>query len=128
MHFSNLKKIFSSKGYIILLCILLLSIVLRTIALGSIPGVLQNDEIANTYGSRFILLHGIDLYANPFPLLYLDKFGDFPPVLPMYLSGLGTFLFGNNEFGARILIALFGAIIVLPAFSIGLSIFKNKST
>lgn len=117
-----------SKTSVILFLILLLSILLRTLYLGDIPGILQNDEIANTYGSRFILLHGIDLYANPFPLLYLDKFGDFPPVLPMYLSGLGTFLFGNNEFGARILIALFGAMIVLPVFSIGLSIFKNKST
>ncbi|PIZ62930.1 hypothetical protein COY16_03230 [Candidatus Roizmanbacteria bacterium CG_4_10_14_0_2_um_filter_39_13] len=128
MHLNFLKKIFSLKGYVILFCILLLSILLRTMALGSIPSILQNDEIANTYGARFILLHGIDLYANSFPLLYLDKFGDFPPVLPMYLSGLGTFLFGNNEFGARILIALFGASIVIPAFSIGLSIFKNRKT
>jgi len=115
-----------SKTSLILFLILLLSILLRTLYLGEIPGILQNDEIANTYGTRFILIHGIDLYANPFPLFYLDKFGDFPPVLPMYLSGLGTILFGANEFGARILIALSGAIIVIPAFSIGLSIFKNK--
>lgn len=106
--------------------ILVLSIILRVINLGSIPDSLQNDEVANTYGTRFILENGQDIYGNPYPILYLDKFGDYPPVLPMYLSGLGTYIFGPNEFGSRILIALTGALLVLPVYYLGKLLFQSQ--
>lgn len=108
--------------------VLVISLCLRIYQLGNTPHGLHNDEVANTYGTRFILLNGQDMYGNRWPLLYLDKFGDYPPILPMYLSGLGTFILGNNEWGSRILIALVGALLVVPVYFIALIIFKNKET
>ncbi len=120
------KKSFSS--FLPLLLIFCISLFLRTYKLGTVPYGLHNDEMANTYVGRYILLNGEDLYGNKWPLLYFDKFGDYPPVLPMYISGLGTFILGNNEWGSRILIALIGSIIVFPVYWLALEIFKNKKT
>lgn len=74
------------------------------------------DEISNTYIGRFILTNGIDLHGQVFPLLYSDKFGDFPPVLPMYLSGITSYFVGLNELSARLPAAFFGSLMVIPLF------------
>ena len=98
--------------------IFLLALVLRIINLGDFPHGFFEEEVTNAYVGRFIFQNGKDLYGNIFPLLYFDKFHDYPPVLPMYISGLGTFLFGNTEFAARFPIALIGALTVFPVFGI----------
>lgn len=96
--------------------------------LGTVPHNLSDDEIANTYGAQYILKNGVDLYGNRVPLLYFDKFGDYPPVLPMYVSGLSSLVFGTGEFGSRLLIVLLGAVTVLPVFLIANLVFKNRYT
>jgi len=109
-----------TKKIIAVTCVLtvlfLFAFLLRTYRLSDVPKSLHNDEIANTYATRFVLENKKDVWGNKFPLLYLDKFGDYPPVLPMYVSALGTYIFGTNEFGSRIGIALIGASFVIPLF------------
>ena len=117
-----------TKSSVIFILILLLAIFLRLYQLGDLPHGLHNDEVANTYATKFILLNGKDIYGNKSPLLFMDKFGDYPPILPMYLSGLGTLIFGNNEFGSRSLIALTGALLVIPVYYLTLLIFKRKES
>ncbi len=104
------------KSYFPLFLIFFICLFLRTVNLGAIPYGFDRDEVANTYVGRFILENGRDLYGNTWPLLYFDKFGDYPPVLPMYLSGIATYLFGINAFAARFPAALLGSLLVFPLF------------
>src|SRR3989344_1417428 len=110
------------------LIIFLFALIVRVVALDKLPGGFHEDEVSNAYVGRFILQNGKDLYGNIFPLLYFDKFGDFPPVLPMYLSGAGVMLFGSNEFGARFLTSLLGALTVYPVFYLAKRLFFSKYT
>ncbi|KKU96071.1 MAG: hypothetical protein UY27_C0004G0001, partial [Candidatus Gottesmanbacteria bacterium GW2011_GWA1_48_13] len=98
----------------------------RLYKLGSLPLGLYEEEVTNAYVGRFILQNGVDPYGNRFPLLYFDKFGDYPPVLPLYLSGLSTFIFGFTEFAARFSIALIGALTIFPVYGLAFLIFQNK--
>lgn len=117
---------FKKKENIILILIFLLALFLRVFNLNNLPYGFHEDELSNTYVGRFIFENGKDLYGNSWPLFYFDKFGDYPPVLPMYLSGISTYIFGINEFAARFPIALFGAITVFPLYYLALYFFKNK--
>lgn len=103
-----------------------IAIIVRIYNLASLPNGFFVEEMTNTYVGRFILLHGRDIYGHLFPLLYFDKFGDYPPVLPLYLSGLSTFIFGVNEFAGRFPIALMGALLVFPMYFISELIFEDK--
>ena len=78
------------------------------------------------YVGRFILKNGKDVYGNPWPLWYFDKFGDFYIVLPIYLKGLSTFLFGVNEFAIRFPSAFLGALSVIPIFLFPIGYLKTK--
>jgi len=91
-----------------LIGILCLAAFLRLWNLGSLPFGFHSDEVMNGYVGRFILENGKDLYANAWPLLYFDHFGDYPNVLPMYLSGFSTLLFGSSVWAVRFPIALIG--------------------
>jgi hypothetical protein len=82
----------------------------------------------NGYVGRYIWLHGKDLHGNTWPLFYFDNFGDYPNVLPMYLSGLSTFVWGVNEFGVRFPIALAGALTVFPLYALGRLVFLRRSS
>ncbi len=115
-----------SKLYIILFGIFVLALFTRLFALGNIPFGLHEDEIMNGYVGRFILQNGKDLYNHRWPLLYFDNFGDYPNVIPMYLSGAFTYVFGNTAFAIRFPIAVFGALTVFPVFGIGSEVFKRK--
>ncbi len=110
-----------------LFVIFAISIFLRFHSLADTPSGFHQDEVANVYVGRFIFEHGVDLYGNKWPLLYFDKHGDYPPVLPMYISALGTYLFGFTQYAARFFPALMGAVIVFPLFFITKIIFKNRT-
>src|SRR5258707_10847312 len=105
------KKIF-------LVFILFLAFVLRLAFLGTMPAHLHQDEVLNGYVGRYILQNGKDPHGNAWPLFYFDNFGDYPNVLPMYISGISTYIFGINEFALRFPIALVGSLIVLPVFAL----------
>ncbi|MBI3576791.1 glycosyltransferase family 39 protein [Candidatus Gottesmanbacteria bacterium] len=109
---------------IILLFIFLLALFLRTYQLNDVPKGFYEEEVTNAYVGRFILQNGKDLYGHAWPLLYFDKFGDYPPILPLYLSGLSTYIFGFTEFAARFPVALVGALTVIPVYLLGLLLFE----
>lgn len=106
--------------------IFLLALFLRVYQLGTLPLGFYEEEVTNAYVGRFILETGRDLYGNWFPLLYFDKFGDYPPVIPMYLAGISTYIFGLTEFAARFPTALVGALTVFPFFGLSFLVFKDK--
>lgn len=109
-----------------LFLIFALALFLRIFHLEQVPFGLHEDEMMNGYVGRFILLNGKDLYSNNWPLLYFDNFGDYPNVIPMYISGLFTFIFGVSAFAVRFPIALVGSLIVFPVYKIALYLFKNS--
>ena len=112
---------------LLLFLIFLFALFLRIYRLSSIPAGFHQDEAANAYMGKFILLNGKDFYGNPWPIFYFDKWGDYPPVIPMYFAGFGSLVFGDNVFGARIIIALFGALTVVSLYYLARNIFKKKS-
>lgn len=91
-----------------LIIIIGLAAFFRLWKLQTLPRDAHVDEIMNAYVGQFTIRNGVDLYGNPWPILYFDNFGDFPNILPMYLSGLSTLLFGNFEWAIRLPIAIFG--------------------
>lgn len=106
--------------------IFFLALFLRLYKLNVLPWGFYEEEVTNAYVGRFIFENGKDLYGNSWPFLYFDKFGDYPPVLPLYLAGLSTYIFGFTEFSARFSTALIGALSVFPLFGLALFLLKDK--
>lgn len=110
-----------------LIIIVVFAAVIRLIGLGSMPSGFHNDEVMNGYVGRFTLQNGVDLYGNRLPLLYFDNFGDYPNILPMYLSGISTYIFGVNPFAVRFPIAVFGALTVGLIYLLAKKIFSSEA-
>ena len=108
-----------------LLLVFFLALILRLYNLGGLPATIYQDEMLVGYIGRFILENGRDINGNHWPLLYFNKFNDYYIILPMYLSGLSTYLFGITEFAIRFPAALFGSIAVFPVFSLA-NLLTNK--
>lgn len=123
-----LYKIQKASPWTILGIIFILSILLRLYRLGTIPGTFQEDEVLSGYVGRYILQNGKDIYGNVWPLLYFNKFGDYYIILPMYLAGLSTYLFGITEFAVRFPAALFGSLVIFPLFWLAKNTFNSKYT
>ncbi len=111
---------------LLMLGLFILAAFLRLYHLGTLPSSMHEDEILTGYVGRFILLNGRDLYNNPWPLLYFNKFGDFYIILPMYLKGLATFIFGVNAFAVRFPSAILGALSIYPVYYLAKEAFNNK--
>ncbi len=109
-----------------LIAIFVLALLLRVYSLSTIPNGFHIDEAANGYIGRYILLNGHDLANRPWPIDYSDKFEDYPPVIPMYLSALPTFVMGVNEFAVRLPSAIFGAILVVLVYQLVVVLTKSK--
>lgn len=88
--------------------ILLIASWFRLVNLDNIPYGFHNDELMNGYVGKFILTNGQDLYGNHWPILYFDNFGDYPNVIPMYLSGIFAYFLGNSQIAVRLPIAFAG--------------------
>jgi len=114
--------------FLSLFFLILVALFLRFYKLDKVPNSLHLDEIANVYTGRFILENKVDLYGNKFPLFYFDKFGDYPPVIPMYIQAIGTYIFGVNDLGSRGMTAILSCFIIIPVFFIVLIIFNNLKT
>lgn len=122
-------SMFLKKHWVFILFLLIfgLALFLRIYKLGILPATFHEDELLNGYLGRFILQNGKDLYGNPWPLLYFNKFGDYYIILPMYLSGIASYIFGVGEFATRLPAALFGALAVFPVFILSYWATKNKT-
>ncbi len=114
------------KIYFCFLLILILCFFLRFYRLGDIPSGFHQDEVVNSYVGKFILLNGKDLYGNLWPIFYFDKWGDYPPVLPMYFSGLGSLIFGDSVFGARAINAFVGSLTIISFYFLIFNLFQNS--
>mgnify|MGYP001228337333 CR=1 FL=1 len=111
---------------IVLGLLFLLALSLRVVNLSNLPNGFFTDEVVSGYVGRFVLQNGVDPYGNVFPLFYFDKFGDFRVILPMYITGIFTFLFGSTEFAVRFPVALSGALLVFPLYYFVVELTKNK--
>lgn len=111
----------------LLLSIFLLALVLRTVWLETLPATFFVDEVLSGYLGRYLWLNGQDLYGNIRPWLYFNKFGDYYILLPMYLDGLSTFIFGVTRFATRFPTALIGALAVFPLFGISWHTFRHRT-
>lgn len=116
----------SKKQKLTLLSIILLAFFLRFFNLDVLPKSPHIDEVMNAYVGRFTLQNGVDLYGNSWPILYFDNFGDYPNILPMYLSGSATMIFGKQMWAVRLPIALFGVLAVYLVFLLSRKIFNNN--
>ena len=126
MNFPKIIKKLENNKYFYLFLIILIAAFLRFYKLGQLPFGFHNDEVMNAYVGRFILENGKDLYGNPWPILYFNNFGDYPNVIPMYLSGISTLIFGINEFATRFPIALAGTATVALIYLICHQLFKDS--
>ncbi len=115
-----------SKHIVILFFIFIVALLIRTVSLETLPLGFHRDEVMNGYVGRYILENGEDLYGNTWPILYFDNFGDYPNVVPMYVSGLSTLILGNTKFAVRFPIALFGALTVFPLYGLIVHLFKKR--
>lgn len=111
---------------IVLISIIVLAAAARLIFLDTLPKSPHADEVMNAYVGRYILQNGFDLYGNPWPLIYFDNFGDYPNIMPMYLSGIFTILFGNTMWAVRLPIALLGIAAVYLVYLISKNLFRQQ--
>ncbi len=122
-----MKSFLSKYRYVILLALIFVfALFIRTYHLNSLPADFHEDEVLSGYIGRFIIQNGKDIYGNKWPLLYFNKFGDYYIILPIYLSGISTYIFGVNAFATRFPATFLGALAVIPMYILALWIFKNK--
>jgi len=106
--------------------VFVLGVFLRFYNLGNMPIATHLDEIMNGYVGKFTILNGVDLYGNKWPIFYFNNFGDYPNIMPMYLSGLSAIIFGNTEFAIRFPIALFGGLTILLIYFLTKYLFNDN--
>lgn len=116
----------SSAYFLTVVLVIAVAAFLRFYQLSRVPFGFHNDEVMNGYVGRFILENGVDLYGNKWPILYFDNFGDYPNVIPMYISGATTYLLGVNEFAVRFPIALLGTATVVLVMILSNILFLSK--
>ncbi len=122
-----MKSLIAKYKYVIVLALIFVfALFVRTYHLNSLPADFHEDEVLSGYIGRFIVQNGRDIYGNKWPLLYFNKFGDYYIILPIYLSGISTFIFGINAFATRFPAAFLGALAVVPMYILAYWIFKNK--
>ena len=103
-----IKKYF----WIILISILILASFLRIINLDNNPPHLGNDEISIAYDSYSIRMTGRDEYGVWLPLSFISH-RDYKAPLYAYLNLPFNFIFGNNEYGVRMLSVVSSLIAIL---------------
>ncbi len=106
-----------TKEVIILAAIILISTLIRFIALDKVPAGLYVDEASLGYNAYSFLLTGKDEVGMPFPI-YLRSFAVFTPPLYSYLTTIFIAFLGLNIFSVRFLSALSGVILVLLTYLI----------
>ncbi len=91
-----------------LLAIFIIALLMRVVLLDKIPVSLTIDEVAIAYNSYSILKTAQDEHGVWLPLAF-RSIGDYKAPLLVYTMIPAVAMFGLNEFGTRITIALIGA-------------------
>lgn len=115
-----LTKYLSIKKF--LLIIFFITFLLRVINL-QFPS-LTIDEARVAYRGYTIATIGRDEFGRSFPILF-NSLEDYQLPVPSYLTALGIFIFGKNDFGARIPFVLIGSVLIFLIYKIGKNI-TNK--
>ena len=111
------------KKYLVILIIL--ASYLRFYQLDKLPSILNRDEAAIAYNAFLLKNSGFDEWQRKWPLV-LQSFGDYKlPVYP-YLTFLGFYFFGINDFAVRFWSALAGVLLVIVSYFFGLRLALNK--
>ncbi|MFA5532034.1 MAG: glycosyltransferase family 39 protein [Candidatus Shapirobacteria bacterium] len=103
-----IKKYF----WIFLTLILVLAATLRIINLDKNPPHLGNDEISIAYDSYSVRMTGRDEYGIWLPLSFISH-RDYKAPLYAYLNIPFNFVFGNNEYGVRMLSVVSSLVAIL---------------
>ncbi len=98
----------------LLVYIVVVGILVRAYAFGSIPPGLNQDEASSAYDAFALLTHGIDRNGFPYPVM-LVSWGSGMHALAGYISMPFLWLFGLSIFSTRLPHLLIG-ILTLPLF------------
>lgn len=114
------------KPKLLLLIIVCLALFLRIYRLNGYPPSFWQDITANAYDAYSILLTGKDQWGTSFPFPLIKSLGDYKTALPVYFLIPGIKIFGLNEFGVRINMAIIGVLTVIIAYFVGKRIGKSE--
>ncbi|MFH1971198.1 MAG: glycosyltransferase family 39 protein [Patescibacteria group bacterium] len=110
---------------ILLGIIVVLSILLRFVKLGSFPPAITWDEAAVGYNAYTIWNWGKDEWGKSFPLTF-KSFGDDKNPVHIYATVPFVGIFGLNEYATRAPAALFGVLNVVVIFFLARLLFKSN--
>jgi len=104
--------------YLILGLIVIIGAYFRVVKLDKIPPHLGNDEISIAYDSYSVRKIGRDEHGHFWPLSF-ESHRSYKAPLYAYLNMPINYLLGNNEYGVRLLSAIFGILGVLLVVFLG---------
>ena len=107
----------------ILACIVGLALFLRIYKVTQIPPSLSWDEVSIGYNAYSILKTGRDEHGKFFPVDAFVAYGDYKPVLPVYLTVPFVALFGLNELAVRLPSVIAGTLTVFLTYFLVLGLF-----
>lgn len=110
--------------YFILILVVIIGSYLRIVDLDKIPPHLGNDEISIAFDSYSVRILGKDEHGHSWPLSF-ESHRSYKAPLYAYLNMPLNWLIGNNEYGIRLLSAIFGTIIIILVAYFGL-FFDNE--
>src|SRR3990167_4151380 len=117
--------LFKKNIYLIILTfVFLLAFFLRFYNLGVNPPSLDWDEASIGYNAYSLLKTGADEYGNKLPLT-IRSFGDYKPLVYIYLDVPSVLAFGLNETGVRFPSAVFGFLSVIVIYFLVKEIFRD---
>ncbi len=100
------------------LLVFLLGLILRLYQVPAVPPSLSWDEVSIGYNAYSILKTGRDEHGTRFPLAAFAAYGDYKPVVPIYLTVPSIAVFGLNEFAVRLPSIVAGALTVPVVYGI----------
>lgn len=104
--------------YLVLTIVVMLGGYLRTVKLDNIPPHLGNDEISIAFDSYSMRAIGKDEHGHAWPLSF-ESHQTYKAPLYAYLNMPINRLFGNNEYGVRLLSAIAGSGLIILVAIIG---------
>ncbi len=103
-----------------------MALILRFMALTTIPIGFNDDEAAFGYNAYSVLKTGHDEWGKYFPFPVFESFGDWKLVFYLYLVSLSQFLLGVTVFATRFPSALFGVLAVFATYLLTKEFFEKK--
>ena len=114
------------KTFLILAIIVGLALFLRLYKVTQIPPSLSWDEVSIGYNAYSILKTGRDEHGRFMPLDAFVAYGDYKPVLPVYLTVPFVALFGLNELAVRLPSVIAGTLTVFLTYFLVQELLKSS--